>query len=699
MLKNGHSFTLLLFFLQFVAFAQQTNTADNDSINTNLLEEVVISSYHINESVLNAPAAIDILTTADIQRNNLSDISPVLNTIPGVFMQSGGINTNRISIRGIGARTPYGTNKIRAFYGSIPLTSGDSETTIEDIDLEAISQIEVIKGPLSSVYGAGLGGAIILSPRLAGNYGSWTSVSTTHGSFGLMKNTVSYRYETNKGSMNISYHKLETDGYRENSAYFREGVTLAGELFRKEESRLTYFGNYTYMKAFIPSSIDKETFETNPGAAAFTWKTAQGYEQYESYLGGLAYDRQLAPNLKNSTSVFINAKNSYEPRPFDILAQNTLGYGARTQFNGDFNIAGTEVEFIAGLEYFKDGFEGGTSENLYEDNNGQGSLEGSPLTASEQDRNFINAFAQLRIHLSKKFEVQGGVNYNKTQFSLENTFPFETTSSEHYKYDGIWSPQLSLLYKPTPVQTLYVSASRGFSLPAIEETLTAEGTINPNIKPENGYNFEVGGKFYFLDKNLYAEFAIYYMQIRDLLVAQRVSDDQYIGINAGETVHQGIEVAVNYHWAITNSFSLRPYVSASLGNYEFEKFVNNDIDYSGNALTGIPKNKINTGITASTKSGLYLSGDYYFVGSLPLNDANSLYNDAYHLVNIKGGYKFSLFHGFTSHISAGVNNATNTHYASMVLVNATGFGGASPRYYYPGLPVNYYANISFSYIF
>lgn len=99
------------------------------------LKELVISSYHINDSLLNAPASIAVLTPADIQRNNLSEIAPVLNTIPGVFMQSGSINTNRISIRGIGTRTPYGTNKIRAFYGSIPLTSGDSETTIEDIDL------------------------------------------------------------------------------------------------------------------------------------------------------------------------------------------------------------------------------------------------------------------------------------------------------------------------------------------------------------------------------------------------------------------------------------------------------------------------------------------------------------------------------------------------------------------------------------
>lgn len=697
-MKN-HVVTVLLLISAAVT-AQDIPTTYRDSISRlGTLEEIVISSYHINDSLLNAPASIGILTPSDIQRNNLSDITPVLNTIPGVLMQSGGINTNRISIRGIGARTPYGTNKIRAFYGSIPLTSGDSETTIEDIDLEVIDQVEVIKGPLSSLYGAGLGGAMIITPKFARNYNGRAAISTTYGSFGVLKNTINYGLNTNSANLNINYHKLETNGYRENSAYNREGITLAGELFKKVNSRLTYFGNYTYLKAYIPSSIDKTTFENNPGAAAFTWKASQGYEQYDSYLGGLAYDWKVAGRLKNSTSVFINVKENYEPRPFDILTQNTIAYGARTQFSGSFNLGSLKPEFIAGIEYFKDGFEGSTFADLYENNNNQGSLEGDRLTGTEQDRNFINAFAQLRLPVSKRFELQAGLNYNKTQFSLDNTFPTETLSAEEYSYEGIWSPQLSLLYKLSRLQTLYISASRGFSLPSIEETLTAEGTINPNIKPENGYNFEAGGKFYLLNKNLYAEFSLYHMQIKDLLVAQRVGDDQYIGINAGETLHQGIEAAINYNWQVNTTVSIKPYAAASIGRYEFKEFINNDINYSGNELTGVPNNKINGGITFSTNFGFYLSGDYYFVDRIPINDANSLYNDSYNLINLKTGYRFEIFKGLTSHFAAGINNVTDTHYASMVLVNATGFGGASPRYYYPGLPVNYYANISFSYIY
>ncbi len=683
---------LIVFFVSVTSFAQ-------DTIRTNTLKEVTISSYHINDSLLNAPASIGILAPQDLQRNNLADITPVLNTLPGVLMQSGGINTNRISIRGIGARTPYGTNKIRAFYGSIPLTSGDSETTIEDIDLEIIGQMEVIKGPLSGLYGAGLGGAILITPKFSITPGSRAAASTMHGSYGLMKNTLNYGYNGNTGSLNLNYHTLETDGYRENSKYNREGVTLAGELFRKEKSRLSYFGSYTSLKAYIPSSINRETFDNNPRAAAPTWKASKGYEQYKSWLGGLAYDWQMTDWLNNSTSVFINTKENYEPRPFDILTQNNTAYGTRTQFTGNAELGGIKTSFIAGLEYFHDGFTGGTYANLYQDNNGQGTLEGERLTGSEQKRDFINAFAQLRLELTRKFEVQAGVNYNKTKFCLDNTFPENALSSEKYSYNGIWSPQFSLLYKPSALQTIYASVSRGFSLPAIEETLTADGSINPNIKPENGYNFEVGGKFYLLNKNLYAEVSLYRMQIKDLLVAQRVGDDQYIGVNAGETLHQGIEAMVKYNRQLGSMLSIQPYASASIGKYEFKEFVNNDVDYSGNELTGVPKNKVNAGILLESNFGAYLSADYYYVGSLPMNDANTIYNDSYNLANLKAGYRFEVFKGLASHLSAGVNNVTDTKYASMVLVNATGVNGAAPRYYYPGLPVNYYANVSFSYLF
>jgi iron complex outermembrane receptor protein len=696
MILKKYCFLLFVLFVFQNIAAQKKGSKTIDSLKTEKLKEVVISSLHINNSLLNTPASIGVLSKKDLLQNNTTDITTVINTIPGVFMQSSNFTTSRISIRGIGARTTYGTNKIRAFYGSIPLTSGNSETVIDDIDLENLNQIEIIKGPLSSVYGAGLGGAILISPQLSNNGNQSAGISTVFGSFGLLKNSLNFGLDEKSGSLNISYHNLKTDGWRENSSYNREGITLAGELFRKENSKLTYFSNYTYLKAFIPSSISKEVFNTNPKAGAPTWVASKGYKEYKSVLGGLAYDFNINENLKNSTSVFINYKDSNEPRPFDILRQYTFATGARTQFSGNFKIGRVENQFIAGAEYFTDTYNGNTFQNLYQQNNGLGSLQGNQLTETDQKRHFYNIFSQLRTLLSDQLEIQAGLNYNKTRFDLNN---YTENINEEYSYDGIFSPQISFLYKPHSLKTLYFSVSRGFSLPATEETLTSEGKINPDIKPENGYNFEVGGKFYFFNKRLYTEISLYRMEIKDLLVAKRVGDDQYVGTNAGKTFHEGIEITLNHNWSINRFLALNSYLAGSIGNYKFKEFIDSGNDFSGNKLTGVAPQKMNAGITLNTNIGVYFSTDYQFVGEIQLNDANTAYSDSYTILNLKTGYRFEILQGLTSHISAGVNNVTNEKYASLILPNAVLTGNSSPRYYYPGLPVNYYGAVSLNYLF
>lgn len=698
-LKNYGFFILALFLLQNIQ-AQKKEVRNIDSTKTQKLQEVIISPLHINRDLQNAPASIGVLSQKELLQNNTTDISNVINTIPGVFMQSSNITTTRISIRGIGARTPYGTNKIRAFYGSIPLTSGNSETVIDDIDLQNIDQLEIIKGPLSSIYGAGLGGAILITPQNLKTGKYQAEVSSVFGSFGLLKNRVSFDVNEKEATLNLNYHNLKTDGWRENSAYNREGITLSGELFRKENSKLTYFSNYTYLKAYIPSSISKSMYDNNPQAGAPTWVASKGFKEYRSTLAGLAYDFKINDHLKNSTSVFINYKDSNEPRPFDILRQYTFASGLRTQFSGDFKIGNSKNQFISGIEYFADNYSGNTFENLYQQNNGNGSLQGNPLSATNQKRHFYNIFGQIRTLISDQFEVQAGLNYNKTKFELQNDFPASANNpTENYGYDGIFSPQLSFLYKPNEIRTFYFSVSRGFSLPATEETLTSTGNINQNIRPETGYNFEIGSKLYFFNKKLYTEIAVYRMEIKDLLVAKRIGDDQYEGINAGKTFHEGIEMSLNHNWMINSFLNLKSYASASVGNYEFKEFDDNGNNFSGNKLTGVPANTASAGFNLNTNSGFYISADFQFTDKIPLNDANSVYSDSYSLLNLKTGYQFEILSGLKAHLDAGVNNVLNEKYASMILTNATGVGNAQPRYYYPGLPVNYYGIISLNYLF
>jgi iron complex outermembrane receptor protein len=108
------------------------------------LESITISSELLRHEVFYSPASIGL-----IQQNRLEQSSGItfvehLNTVPGVFVSQGAVNTNKITIRGMGSRNPYATNRIKAYYKGIPITSGDGTTEIEDLNITERSKISFL---------------------------------------------------------------------------------------------------------------------------------------------------------------------------------------------------------------------------------------------------------------------------------------------------------------------------------------------------------------------------------------------------------------------------------------------------------------------------------------------------------------------------------------------------------------------------
>ena len=187
------------------------------------------------------------------------------------------------------------------------------------------------------------------------------------------------------------------------------------------------------------------------------------------------------------------------------------------------------------------------------------------------------------------------------------------------------------------------------------------------------------------------------MQVKNLLVARRTNEDEFIGVNAGKTSYNGLELALNY--TITSTEKTKLYInnSATFNDFKFKDFVELNQDFSGNQLTGVPKFTFNSQLNFESNIGLYSFFTYNFVGEIPIRDDNSIYSDAYQLVHVKMGYKTILRDKFELDLFVGLNNLFHEKYASMLLINAVGFGTNSPRYYYPGEPRNYYLGINFKY--
>ncbi|NER12119.1 TonB-dependent receptor [Leptobacterium flavescens] len=667
------------------------------------LNEVIVSTNHLPKKLKKAVATINILSQKEIERGNNFNITPVLNRVPGIFMHNGALNTNRITIRGIGARNLFGTANIRAYFQDIPLTTGSGETTIEDFELTSIARFEVIKGAASSIYGAGLGGTIHLIPQNA--YLNQTSVGSelSIGSFGLIKGIVNVNHGTTKNSFRAIYSNTHSDGYRDNNEYDRQTITLTSNHYLGEKDELAFVGSYVDLKAFIPSSLNEDTFRNNPTAAAFTWGQAQGFEDSQRGIFGLSWNHKYSQKLKQTTSVFTSFRDAYEPRPFNILAENTFALGIRSRLLGNTSLFNKPLNWTVGGELFRDWHESETFENLYLDFPiGTGSVEGDQLSDFREKRTYYNIFFETNYDLSEKTTLSVGLNLNKTSYDLDDRFTVTADNPDQsgtYDFDAILSPKFGISHLFTEDISVYSSVSHGFSPPTLGETLLPDGQINTDIQPETGWNFEIGTRGTLINKRLQYNLALYRLDVRNLLVARRAAEDQFIGINAGRTQHDGLELALEYLWVNKKALNLSSYLSYTLNDFVFKEFVDGDDDFSGNNLTGVPSDVFNAGIDFSTAFGLYGNINFQYVGSIPITDSNSLFSDSYSLTNIKVGYRLDLSEKLKLNAFFGLDNVFDEEYASQILINARGFGGNAPRFFYPGNPVNYYTGINANYTF
>lgn len=685
----------LLYILILCCFYGLSQEKEKDTI-TYLNEVIIYNPIRANKTLGITQSTI--IRENAFQNHSPIDIASSINQISGVYLLSGALNTNRITIRGVGARTPFGTDKLRLYFKDIPVTNGSGFSTIEAFDLENLNSMEVIKGPKGTAYGTNLGGAILLKPKEQFSKGTFFTNNFTVGSYGLIKDNLSIAHTTDSLEFNLRYNHLNTDGYRENNNFNRNGILLTTAIKLSSRSSIGILANYIDYTAQIPSSLGITAFTENPRQAAFTWKQAQGFESNKYTLLGLSYSYKISSKLENTTSLFYSYLDHYEPRPFNILDEFTNSYGFRSLFKGNFGFQDREASYLFGGELYKDEYNWRTYENLYRENDGNGSLQGDELSRNKEYRRQFNAFASLMLPFSNKFNIQLGVNLNKTHFDYRDLFnSVEDNKSAKRNFDLIVMPSLDLIYSISPGRQVYANISRGFSNPGLEETLTPEGVINPEITQEKGVNYELGTKMYLARNKLWLNLAVFRMNINDLLVSQRIGEDQFIGKNAGSTRHQGIELDMNYTFDLSSELQIIPFASYTLSDHIFVDFVDGDNDYSGNPLTGVPRNRMNLGLRLNYTENFYWNTTYQYVDGIPLTDANSLYSEPYNILNTRLGYNKEILENLYISSDFGVNNIFDVNYAQSVLINAVGFGGAEPRYYYPGNDRNFYISLGLKY--
>lgn len=649
------------------------------------LTEVIVTSFETERPLLEQAAAISRVSESDLYRFNETSLVNAFNTKPGIRVEERAPASYRISIRGSSLRAPFGVRNVKIYWNDVPFTAPDGTSPLNILDLSNVGNTEIIKGPAGSIYGAGNGGVISFSSReniVANKVSSDLAV----GDFGMTRYRLGIEQQLENGGFRASYVQQKSDGHREHTAMDRKVFQLSGNFFPSEKHTLSTQLLYADLFYQLPGALTADQLADNPqqarpGSAAQNASIAQ-----KSLYGTLSHEYRFNNQLSNTTSLYINTTDFENPFNLDYKKETQYGYGGRSKFTLNDRWGRFPVRIIAGGEYQ---FGKTAAQNFGNRNGVADTIRFSDDLITTQA--FL--FQQLEMDLSESLLVTLGLSENFSRFNIDRNINASTgiPSSAQKKFDPVIIPRIALSGKINPASSLYGSISSGFSPPTIDEVRTNEGSINLGLDAEKGTNYEVGYRADYRRGAINADVTLFYFQLDETITS--FTNDQGVVLfrNAGSTDQKGIEALFDYA-LIRNQLGFVQELKVThtyTGHFfQFKDYQQNENDFSGNDLTGVAPHTLINQIDLRTKTGFYLNFTHQWVDEIPLNDANTVYQDKYNLMNTRVGWRSTLGVDWDLEIYAGVDNLLNESYSLGNDLNA--FGG---RYYQPAPLRNYFGGL------
>ena len=164
--KFSRYFSFILFLVSFsLGFQSLTEETTADTLRFQL-RPVTVTASRLDGADLNVPVAVSVLSRYRIQGGQQQLVlNEALAAIPGLYtMNSENFAQDlRVSIRGFGARAAFGIRGIKILVDGIPESTPDGQAQVDNIDLGFINRAEVLRGPVSALYGNASGGVISFS--------------------------------------------------------------------------------------------------------------------------------------------------------------------------------------------------------------------------------------------------------------------------------------------------------------------------------------------------------------------------------------------------------------------------------------------------------------------------------------------------------------------------------------------------------
>jgi len=652
------------------------------------LPEVQVRAFEQNKKGIRVPASINVIGRPALNLFSASSVVSAVNTMPGVRMEERSPGSYRLNIRGSSLRSPFGVRNVKVYYNDIPITDPGGQTYLNELGYYNINSIEIIKGPASSLYGAGTGGAMLIE-NMDENEKAGITTEYSTGSYNLHNIYVALSTGSEKLVSRGSFQHQQNDGYRNHSALRRDIHSWTG-LFKINENKYLK-ASYLYGDLFYetPGALTKAEYDANPRAARPASGGFPGAEQAKAsvrqrmFFAGVSYAQHFAPKWQNKTVLYGMFTELRNPAIRNYGKNSEPHVGGRTLFTFTQPSEKSLFSFIVGGEW-QEGF---SSVAIHKNVNGN---PDSLRTYDEINNRQVMVFSQASLDFNQGWSIIGGASWNRLNVRFER---FTPTPSGFQKrtFSNQVSPRIALMKKLAPDKNeinIYSGVSRGFSPPTRDELFPTGGAINLELEAEEGTNYDVGVKASFANK-LYVDINAFLFDLDSTIVQRRDAGGGDYYVNSGQTNQHGIETYLNYPLLQGNLFQQSLlWISHTWHNFHYKEFKQLNADYSNNQMPGNSKHTIATGFGATTRKGFNAAVTYYYSGKIPLNDANTAFADAYNIISAKIGFEKWIRDTWRLRFNVGADNLLDEKYSLGNDINAAG-----GRYYNAAPGGNYYVSV------
>lgn len=564
MTRHGTIMAILLFFsgISGARAEEQANSAVTGETLLFMEVPVVVTASRKEQPITKAPAAVTVVTAEDIRQSGAITIPDVLRMVSGVDVMTISARDQQVGIRG--GNGPL-NNKLlvlidgRSVYNDF---LGNVYWSLFPIAMEEIERIEVIKSPISSLYGANAYSGVIniitkTSQTLAG-----TEVNLTAGS-----------RETSLGSM-IHAGEWQKLHYKLSAAFDR-----TDEWGRDDRAGDIDRGNF-----YLGYDIDPEqTVAVSGGRTHFEDFKVFVFEAFGAIREKGDYDYLQADYRRGGfklrtfrKSEFLDQKIERSPQPneWDVATYDTE---AQYAFEGAF-AARKNYSAVVGADY--------RHIDLNKNN----------YIGDEQTQDLWALFGDGEVRLGEKVQLSAGVRYDY-----------------HPLVEGHFAPRGTLLYTPVEEHTIRLSVAQAFRNPTLLESylqsttpgaFTVLGAGNPDLEPEGITSFEAGYRTT-LKERATLGVNVFFNEYSDLFINTREfvppSTIVLSFANGGEARGTGGELDLDYR--LTDRLSL-------FGNYSYQQITDQDdnpftftVNERDRRRHDTPEHKINLGVRTKLDGG------------------------------------------------------------------------------------------------